>query len=177
MEILNIDNSNSSFLHAGQETESQDFNNTYPYKDKFYFKRSLRKQNLNLQTKPKLYDILLGYVLTIRQNFAIIQSQKIIQPNLRYSGVYFLPISEIKDSYVKDIKSCLSPHDLVLFKIIDLEKDRITIKSPELGVVYTSCSRCNTIVNQSFKNQAICQNCSLINQRKYSDKYGQNFNF
>jgi exosome complex RNA-binding protein Csl4 len=176
MNNLNIYKENPDFLHAGESSDLDNFELTYFSKGSYYLKRSLPVNKLSLSFTPSITDILLGYVLTIRENFAIVQSEKIIGSNTKFTSVYFLPISEIKQSFVKDIKLCLKPHDLILFKIIDLEKQRITIKENDLGVVYSTCIRCNNILKSVVKNHSVCQVCGVVNTRKFSDKYGQNFN-
>ena len=80
-------------------------------------------------------------------------------------------ISNVRNSYVKDLRHLFSIRDILKAKIIDERQMRLTTGDEDLGVIKAYCTRCLAgLVKKESK--LVCPNCANTETRKMSSAYG-----
>lgn len=81
-------------------------------------------------------------------------------------------ISNVKNSYVKDLRQMFSMRDILKAKIIDERQLRLSTGDEDLGVIKAYCNRCMTgLVRKD--GRLVCPSCANTETRKLSSCYGQ----
>jgi exosome complex component CSL4 len=80
-------------------------------------------------------------------------------------------VSNVKKSYVSELKHEFGYNDIVKGRIIDPATLRVDTSDPEHGVIKAFCSRCK--IGMRRKNKVLeCPNCERSETRKISTEYG-----
>jgi exosome complex component CSL4 len=119
-------------------------------------------------------DIIIGQVTAIKNSVALVEiahikgkgEREII--NLEPAAIH---VSNIKNTYVKDISKELHPFDIVKARVLDAKSMRLTTADRELGVMKAYCSKCR----QPLRKNAFgltCESCGNKETRKISKDYG-----
>jgi exosome complex component CSL4 len=119
-------------------------------------------------------DIIIGTVMNVRDSMALVQiggikgndEREFINP-----GIAAIHVSNVKESYVKEMSQEFSVSDVVKAKIINTENMRMTTAGDDLGVMSASCSNCGTTLKLDDKKLK-CPECGHIESRKLSSGYG-----
>lgn len=125
-------------------------------------------------------DVIIGRVNDLRSSMVLVEIAKIEGKgereivNLQNAAIH---VSNIKDSYVKDVMFEFSPFDIIKAKVIDLKTMRLTTSGKDLGVIKAYCGKCHLGMNKASdngdkSNKLKCPGCGNIESRKLSSEYG-----
>jgi exosome complex component CSL4 len=125
---------------------------------------------------PKKGDIIIGTVVDLKSQFAIVEILKIkgvdrAPPGPLYGSIH---ISKTRGTYVSDLSKEFSPGDIVVAKIIDVERTPLSLSTidKELGVIKGYCNQCN-IPLVKINDKLKCENCNQVVHKKISTDYGK----
>lgn len=123
---------------------------------------------------PKVGSVVLGQVLNVQTQNAIVRIFKI--GNKQLSGVFtgILHVSDVQPRYVESMFDVCRPGDILRAKVIS-EKNRayhLFTKDKEFGVVYALCSRCGYTLESKRQNM-YCPRCEKVERRKVAFDYGK----
>lgn len=123
---------------------------------------------------PKVGSIVLGQVLVVQSESAVVRIFKV--GNKRLSGFFsgFLHISNVQQKFVESMFDVCKPGDIIKAKVIS-EKNRVFHLSTAdrgLGVVYAFCSQCGYTLELK-RNVMCCFRCGKIEKRRISLDYGK----
>jgi exosome complex component CSL4 len=124
---------------------------------------------------PKLCpgDIVVGEVIDMKDSLLIISLafKKGYENRPLSDEEATIHISNVRNSYVKDLRHLFSIRDILKAKIIDERQMRLSTADEELGVIKAYCNRCLTgLVRKDGK--LVCPNCANTETRKLSSSYG-----
>jgi exosome complex component CSL4 len=124
---------------------------------------------------PKLCqgDIVVGEVIDMKDSLVIVSLafKKGYEGRPISDEEATIHISNVKNSYVKDLRQMFSIRDILKAKIIDERQLRLSTGDEDLGVVKAYCNRCLTgLVKKDGK--LVCPSCSNTETRKMSSSYG-----
>jgi exosome complex component CSL4 len=89
-----------------------------------------------------------------------------------FTGI--LHVSDVSLRYVETMYEACKPGDIIRAKVVS-DKNRtfhLSVKEPNLGVIYAFCSRCGNIL--TFRRVRMrCLKCGKIEKRKVAQDYGQ----
>jgi exosome complex component CSL4 len=123
---------------------------------------------------PEVESIVLGQVLNVQSENAIVRIFKISDEHLSGSFTGILHVSDVQMSYVESMFEVCRPSDIIRAKVIS-EKNQIyhlSTKDKNLGVLYASCSQCGHTLE--LKRQTVyCPKCGKIEKRKAALDYGK----
>jgi exosome complex component CSL4 len=124
---------------------------------------------------PKLCqgDIVVGEVIDMKDSLVIVSLafKKGYEGRPISDEEATIHISNVKNSYVKDLRQMFSIRDILKAKIIDERQLRLYTGDEDLGVVKAYCNRCLTgLVKKDGK--LVCPSCSNTETRKMSSSYG-----
>lgn len=125
-------------------------------------------------------DVVIGRVNDLRSSMVLVEIAKIEGKgereivNLQNAAIH---VSNIKDSYVKDVMFEFSPFDIIKAKVIDLKTMRLTTSGKDLGVIKAYCGKCHLAMDKASDNgektnKLKCPFCGNIESRKISSEYG-----
>jgi exosome complex component CSL4 len=125
-------------------------------------------------------DVVIGRVNDLRSSMVLVEIAKIEGKgdreivNLQNAAIH---VSNIKDSYVKDVMFEFSPFDIIKAKVIDLKTMRLTTSGKDLGVIKAYCGKCHLAMDKASdngekSNTLKCPVCGNIESRKLSSDYG-----
>ena len=80
-------------------------------------------------------------------------------------------ISNVRSSYVKDLRHLFSLRDILKAKIKDDRQMRLSTGDEDLGVIKAYCNRCLTGLARK-DSKLVCPNCGSTETRKMSSAYG-----
>ncbi len=142
--------------------------------------------NINSQTKsasvvpktnapPKLCqgDIVVGEVIDMKDSLVIVSLafKKGYESRPISDEEATIHISNVKNSYVKDLRQMFSLRDIIKAKIIDERQLRLSTGDEDLGVIKAYCNRCMTgLVKKD--GRLVCPSCANTETRKLSSCYG-----
>jgi exosome complex component CSL4 len=123
---------------------------------------------------PKVGSIVLGQVLNIQTQNAVVRIFKIGDKQL--SGVFtgILHVSDVQLRYVDSMFDVCKPGDIIRAEVIS-EKNKtyhLSTKDKDLGVVYALCSNCGYTL-ESKRQSMYCPRCGKIEKRKTTLDYGK----
>jgi exosome complex component CSL4 len=123
---------------------------------------------------PKVGSVVLGQVLNVQTQNAIVRIFKI--GNKQLSGVFtgILHVSDVQPRYVESMFDVCRPGDIIRAKVIS-EKNKtyhLFTKDKDFGAVYALCSRCGYTLESKRQNM-YCPRCGKIEKRKTAFDYGK----
>ncbi len=141
-------------------------------------KRVINVEPFKRPPKLKVGDIIIGYVVDVKENVAIVHIEAIEGIVDRgFAGVITLaaiPISQISEEYVKDIKEKIRVGDVVRARVFNIYGGiYLTIKNPDLGVISAYCKECGRELIKVGKDELMCPSCLIKEKRKLSTLYGK----
>lgn len=127
-------------------------------------------------TPPRIEvgDTVLGRITDLRESVALVEIAQVQGEgerqivNLAPAAIH---VSNVKDSYVKELYHEFTPFDIVKARVIDLKNMRLSTQDKDMGVVKAYCSGCKTplkLENGKLK----CPKCERVERRKISSSYG-----
>ncbi len=118
-------------------------------------------------------DIVVGEVLDVKENLVIVALafKKGYESRPLPEQDATIHISNVKSSYVKDLKQMFSPRDIIRAKVIDARQHRLSTESEELGVIKAYCNSCMSPLIKK-DNRLECVECKRTETRKLSSYYG-----
>ncbi|MEL4305683.1 exosome complex RNA-binding protein Csl4 [Methanococcoides sp. LMO-2] len=119
-------------------------------------------------------DVIVGTIMNVRDSMALVQiggikgndGREFINP-----GIAAIHVSNVKESYVKEMSQEFSVSDVVKAKVISTDNMRMTTAGDELGVMSASCSNCGATLKLDDKRLK-CPECGHVESRKLSSGYG-----
>jgi exosome complex component CSL4 len=124
---------------------------------------------------PKLRhgDIVVGEVIDVKDSLVIVSLafKKGYEDRPISDEEATIHISNVKNSYVKDLRQMFSVRDILKARIIDERQLRLTTGDEDLGVIKAYCSRCLTGLAKK-DGRLVCPSCSNTEIRKLSSSYG-----
>jgi exosome complex component CSL4 len=125
---------------------------------------------------PKLChgDVVVGEVIDMKDSLVIISLafKKGCEGRPISDEEATIHISNVKNSYVKDLRQMFSVRDILKAKIVDERQLRLTTGDEDLGVIKAYCNKCATGL-QRKDGRLVCPNCASVETRKMSLDYGQ----
>jgi exosome complex component CSL4 len=123
---------------------------------------------------PKVSTVVIGQIGNAQSDNVLVKIFKI--GNKKLSGNFggILHVSDVSDRYVDQMSDVCKPGDIVRAKVIS-EKNQIfhlSTNDKGLGVVYASCSRCGTLLEQHGYDLK-CPKDGNIEHRKVAPDYGK----
>jgi exosome complex component CSL4 len=127
----------------------------------------------NAPTKLSQGDIVVGEVIDMKDSLVIVSLafKKGCESRPISDEEATIHISNVKNSYVKDLRQMFSVRDILKAKIVDERQLRLSTGDEDLGVIKAYCSRCSTGL-QRKDGKLVCPNCASIETRKTSCDYG-----
>lgn len=132
----------------------------------------VRIKSLKRVPELKKGDIVLGRVVDIRSNFAMVEIARKYGEDreLAHTGLALLHISNVGDR-IDNIGNAISYFDIVKARVLDTSP-KISIREPEMGVLKAYCGYCKSgLVYEEGKLK--CPNCGREEKRKISKSYGK----
>ena len=128
------------------------------------------------KTPPQLTegDIVVGSVVNIRESVVLVAIGAIRgkgEREFQMEGSAAIHVSNVRDSFVKNLSQEFAMSDIVKAKIINTQNMRLSTAEDSLGVMRASCSKCRTILEKD-ENKLKCPSCGYIEKRKLSSDYG-----
>ncbi|VVB69832.1 Exosome complex component Csl4 [uncultured archaeon] len=127
----------------------------------------------NAPVKLCLGDIVVGEVIDLKDSLVIISLafKKGHEDRPISDEEATIHISNVRNSYVKDLRHLFSVRDILKAKIIDERQMRLSTGDEDLGVIKAYCNRCMTGLMRK-DNKLVCPNCGNTETRKTSSSYG-----
>ncbi len=127
-------------------------------------------------TPPELTegDIVVGNVVNMRDSVALVEIGAIKgkgEREFQTNGAAAIHVSNVKDSYVKNLGQEFSLSDIVKAKVINTQNMRLTTDDKSLGVMKAYCSKCHSALEKD-NNRLKCPECGRTEKRKISSDYG-----
>ncbi len=118
-------------------------------------------------------DIVVGEVIDLKDSLVIVSlAFKKGHENRPLSDEEAtIHISNVRNSYVKDLRHLFSIRDILKAKIIDERQMRLSTGDEDLGVIKAYCNRCLTGLMRK-DGKLVCPSCANIETRKISSVYG-----
>ncbi|HOT07099.1 MAG: Exosome complex component Csl4 [Methanosaeta sp. PtaB.Bin039] len=118
-------------------------------------------------------DIVVGEVVDMKESLVILSLA--FKKGYEYRPLpdeeATIHISNVKNSYVKDLRQMFSLRDIIKARIVDDRQMRLTTGEDDLGVIKAYCSRCMTGL-QRKESRLECPSCKHSETRKLSASYG-----
>jgi len=118
-------------------------------------------------------DIVVGEVIDLKESLVIVSLafKKGHEDRPISDEEATIHISNVRNSYVKDLRNLFSLRDILKAKIIDERQMRLSTGDEDLGVIKAYCNRCMTgLVRKDGK--LVCPSCANTETRKISSAYG-----
>jgi exosome complex component CSL4 len=118
-------------------------------------------------------DIVVGEVIDLKDSLVIVSLafKKGHEDRPISDEEATIHISNVRNSYVKDLRHLFSLRDILKAKIIDERQMRLSTGDEDLGVIKAYCNRCMTgLVRKDGK--LVCPSCANTETRKISSAYG-----
>lgn len=119
-------------------------------------------------------DVIIGNVVNMRDSVALVEIGAIKgkgEREFQTNGAAAIHVSNVKDSYVKNLGYEFSLSDVVKAKVINTQNMRLSTDGKSLGVMKAYCSRCHTPLMKDNKKLK-CPSCGRTETRKVSSDYG-----
>ncbi|WP_407282953.1 exosome complex RNA-binding protein Csl4 [Methanolobus sp. WCC1] len=119
-------------------------------------------------------DIIIGSVVNMRDSVALVEIGAIKgkgEREFQTNGAAAIHVSNVKDSYVKNLGYEFSLSDVVKAKVINTQNMRLSTDDKSLGVMKAYCSRCHSPMVKDNKKLK-CPECGRTETRKLSADYG-----
>ncbi len=127
----------------------------------------------NAPTKLCQGDIVVGEVVDLKDSLVIVSLafKKGFENRPISDEEATIHISNVKNSYVKDLRQMFSLRDILKAKIIDERQLRLSTGDEDLGVIKAYCNRCMTGLMRK-DGRLVCPSCANTETRKLSSAYG-----
>jgi exosome complex component CSL4 len=118
-------------------------------------------------------DIVVGEVIDMKESLVIVSLafKKGFENRPISDEEATIHISNVRNSYVKDLRHLFSIRDILKAKIVDERQMRLSTGDEDLGVIKAYCSRCMTAL-QRKDGKLVCPSCGNTETRKLSSSYG-----
>ncbi|HIH69500.1 MAG TPA: exosome complex RNA-binding protein Csl4 [Methermicoccus shengliensis] len=120
-------------------------------------------------------DIVIGEVTDIKGSMVMVSivclddmGEREI-PNLQPAVIH---VSNVKDSYVKELSSEFGYGDIIKARVIDSKNMRLSTEGPELGVLKARCQRCRVPARLEGE-RLVCPSCGAMLKRKLASGFAQ----
>ncbi|QLC50835.1 exosome complex RNA-binding protein Csl4 [Methanolobus zinderi] len=128
------------------------------------------------KTPPELCegDIVIGGITNLRDSVVLVDIGGIKgkgEREFQMDGLAAIHVSNVRDSYVKNLSQEFSMSDIVKAKVINTQNMRLTTSEKSLGVMKAYCSRCRSELQMDGKRLK-CPSCGRTEKRKVSSDYG-----
>jgi exosome complex component CSL4 len=133
------------------------------------------KPRTSIPPEPKAGDMVIGKIWDIKPQVAIVQVVKIkdVERVLPGNVMGVIRIANVRDSYVSDLEREFQVGDIVLAKILKVERElQLTTVPKEAGVIKAYCPVCNVRVEKKGAGQVKCPECGRVGTRKLSMNFG-----
>ncbi len=122
---------------------------------------------------PTLGSIVIGFVSSMKTDFAlvtIIADSKMNPLSFPLTGI--LHISQATSGFIRNMYEIIGIGDLIKTKIISRENPfQLTTKTPGLGVILATCSKCGAILRRSKSGALTCPRCGNVESRLIAPDY------
>ncbi|WP_406656361.1 exosome complex RNA-binding protein Csl4 [Methanolobus sp. ZRKC2] len=127
-------------------------------------------------TPPELCegDIVIGGITNLRDSVVLVDIGGIKgkgEREFQMNGPAAIHVSNVRDSYVKNLGQEFALSDVVKAKVINTQNMRLSTSEKSLGVMKAYCSRCRTVLEMDG-NRLKCPACGRTEKRKISSDYG-----
>jgi len=123
---------------------------------------------------PRVGSIVTGQVTDMQSKIAIVRIFQIGRRSLSGFFTGILHVSDVSMRFVETMHEACKPGDFIRARVVS-DKNRafhLSIKEPNLGVIYAFCSRCGGFL--LFKRTRMrCSKCGNIEKRKVAQDYGK----
>ena len=119
-------------------------------------------------------DIVVAEIVNMRDSVALVNIGAIKgkgEREFQTNGPAAIHVSNVKDSYVKNLSYEYSATDIVKAKLINTQNMRLSTAEKSLGVMKAYCSKCRTALEVDGKKLK-CPACGRTETRKVSSDYG-----
>jgi exosome complex component CSL4 len=118
-------------------------------------------------------DIVVGEVIDLKESLVVLSLafKKGYEGRPLSDEEATIHISNVKNSYVKDLRHMFSLRDIVKAKIVDERQMRLSTSEEDLGVIKAYCNRCMASL-QKRDGRLVCPSCGSSENRKISSDYG-----
>jgi exosome complex component CSL4 len=118
-------------------------------------------------------DIVVGEVIDMKESLVIVSLafKKGFENRPISDEEATIHISNVRNSYVKDLRHLFSIRDILKAKIVDERQMRLSTGDEDLGVIKAYCNRCMTAL-QRKDGKLVCPSCGNTETRKLSSSYG-----
>lgn len=130
---------------------------------------------MNAPPRIREGDIVIGEVIDIKGAMVMVSivclddmGEREI-PNLQPAVIH---VSNVKDSYVKELSSEFGYGDIIKAKVIDSKNMRLSTEGPDLGVLKARCHRCRVPAKLEGE-QLVCPSCGATLKRKLASGFAQ----
>ena len=106
-----------------------------------------------------------GWVYSVHEDVASVKIYR--ADNIRVNAIGLLHISQISGEFVTDIHEYVRPSDFIRAKTMsNTPPYLLTIKEPQLGVIYAYCGFCGEELYLTSTGVLVCKNCGRVEKRK-----------
>lgn len=120
-------------------------------------------------------DIVIGEVTDIKGSMvmvSIVCLEDMCEREISNLQSAVIHVSNVKDSYVKDLASEFGYGDIIKARVIDAKNMRLSTEGEDLGVLKSLCPRCHVPL-QLVDGQLTCPSCGAIQRRKIASGFAQ----
>jgi exosome complex component CSL4 len=123
---------------------------------------------------PKVGSIVVGQVTDVQSKIAVVRIFHVGKRALSGFFTGILHVSDVSMHFVESMYDACKPGDFIRARVVS-DKNRtfhLSIKEPNLGVLYAFCSRCGGFL--TFRRTRMrCLKCGKIERRKVANDYGK----
>ncbi|MGC9210306.1 MAG: exosome complex RNA-binding protein Csl4 [Acidilobus sp.] len=139
--------------------------------------RYVSVQPSRLLRAPKKGSLVVGMVTQVRESlaFAELYGEVSLEPRPRWVKEFsgrlpaVITVEQLSDSKVDDIYAFIRPTDVIVGRVQSLISPYLlSLKGPQLGVIYAFCSRCGSLMNPEADGFR-CPRCGNFEKRKISN--------
>jgi exosome complex component CSL4 len=126
---------------------------------------------------PVKGDILMGEVVNSYEQRAEIAIVRRNGEDFHSGLISEIHISNVTRRFIKSMHDVLKVGDIVRAVALNTHEipTRVSVIGPELGVVFSKCSRCGHSLTLTTYNNMFCLRCENRETREVANDYGQNY--
>lgn len=125
-----------------------------------------------VDNQAKQGDFIIGKIKKITHRIIVIQGIVNTSQKNFENDEFFMPISEIDNSFVESILDYYDVNDIIIMVLKDTINKIVTTKYDNSGIIYTNCKTCKKVVSQISPK---CKHCKVPLNKKYSSDYNKYF--
>ncbi len=139
--------------------------------------RYVSVQPSHLLRAPRKGSLVVGMVTQVRESlaFAELYGEVSLEPRPRWVKEFsgrlpaVITVEQLSDSKVDDIYAFIRPTDVIVGRVQStISPYLLSLKGPQLGVIYAFCSRCGSLMNPEADGFR-CPRCGNFEKRKISN--------